>query len=277
VANFRKKLIVKPHGKVKLRELDPAFHGHYASPDEALPETEDYLKKMSERQLLMYSENRHSLLIVLQGMDSAGKDGLIRKVLTGINPQGCWVKSFKEPTSDELAHDFLWRVHPHTPARGMVAVFNRSHYEDVLITRVHGLVSPKRCEERYQRINEFEKLLIEENSTTVLKFFLHISKGEQLERFKKRLNEPSHRWKISVSDYKERKYWKGYQEAYEELLCHTSTERAPWFVIPANHKWFRDLAVSQIIAEALENLKMKAPKPSVNISKIKRKLSVLSG
>jgi len=188
-----------------------------------------------------------------------------------MNPEGCVAVNFKEPTSNELAHDFLWRVHPHVPAKGSVVIFNRSHYEDVLVARVHGLVWKKIWSKRYDEINDFERLITSENNTTILKFFLHISKEEQLARFKKRLDDPKRQWKISESDYKEREYWDDYVKAFEDVLTKTSTECACWFIIPSNHKWFRDLAISQIIVEEMEAMCMQFPKPTVNLAEIRRK------
>jgi PPK2 family polyphosphate:nucleotide phosphotransferase len=207
---------------------------------------------------------------VLQGLDAAGKDGVVRHVFTGMNPAGCVSVSFKEPTAKELAHDFLWRVHPHVPAKGSVVIFNRSHYEDVLVARVHGLVPKKVWSKRYDEINDFEWLIATENNTTILKFFLHISKDEQLARFQKRLDDPDRQWKISESDYKEREYWGDYIKAFEDVLTKTSTEQTPWFIVPSNHKWFRNLAISQIIVRQLEDMDMQFPKPTVNLSEIRR-------
>jgi PPK2 family polyphosphate:nucleotide phosphotransferase len=218
----------------------------------------------------LYAENKHSLLIVLQGLDAAGKDGVVKHVFSGFNPQGCTVTSFKTPTAEESRHDFLWRVHPHAPARGSIAIFNRSHYEDVLITKVHQLAKKEILEDRYQRINDFEKLLTEQNGTTVVKFLLHISKEEQLNRFKQRLANPATRWKISDDDYKERDHWEAYMRAFEECIDKTNTKQAPWYVIPSNHKWFRNLAISQIITHTLEGLDMRPPKPTVDIDEIKK-------
>jgi len=271
VTNFLKKLIVEPDEKVKLRDLDPSYHGKYASHQEALSEIQAYVRKMDELQYLLYAEREHSLLIVLQGLDAGGKDGVVRHVFSGMNPAGCRVVAFKQPTPEELEHDFLWRVHPHVPRKGEVAIFNRSHYEDVLVARVHQLVSEQVWSQRYELINEFERLLAVENNTTVLKFFLYISPEEQLSRFKERLEDPARQWKISDSDYREREYWDDYIAAFEELLRKTSTEYAPWFVIPANHKWFRDLAISQIITRTLEGLDMKQPQPTVDIAEMRRK------
>jgi len=268
--NFLKKLIVKPGAKVRLRDIDPDYHGHHESKEHALPDIQSHVQRMDELQYLMYAEKKHSLLIILQGIDAAGKDGVIRHLLTGMNPEGCRVTGFKHPTEQELDHDFLWRVHPHAPGKGQVAIFNRSHYEDVLVVRVHELAPKAVWSRRYDQINNFEEQLATENNTTILKFFLYISKEEQLARFKQRLDDPARQWKISDSDYAERKYWDAYIKAFEDVLHKTSTDVAPWYVIPANHKWFRDLAVSHIINRALEDLKMKLPKPTVNLDDIRR-------
>src|SRR5881397_1921084 len=268
--NYRKKLAVKPGSKVGLTDFDPSYHGKHESRKSALPEIEENRQKMDELQYRMYAENKHSLLIVLQGLDAAGKDGVVRHVLTGMNPEGCMAVNFKEPTPKELAHDFLWRVHPHVPAKGSVAIFNRSHYEDVLVARVHGLVPEKVWSKRYDQINDFERLITTENNTAILKFFLHISKEEQLARFKKRLDDPDRQWKISDSDYKEREYWGDYVKAFEDVLNKTSTEHAPWFIIPSNHKWFRDFAISQIIVRQMDDMNMQLPKSTVNLAEIRR-------
>jgi PPK2 family polyphosphate:nucleotide phosphotransferase len=270
MANYWKKLVVTPESKIRLKHFDPGYHGKHESRKSALPEIENNRQKMAQLQFLMYAENKHSLLIVLQGLDAAGKDGVVRHVLTGMNPSGCVAANFKEPTPEELAHDFLWRVHPHVPAKGKVAIFNRSHYEDVLVVRVHGLAPEKVWSKRYDQINDFEQLIVTENNTAILKFFLHISKDEQLARFKKRLDDPARQWKISESDYKERAYWTAYTEAFEDVLTKTSTEHAPWFIIPSNHKWFRDLAVSQIIVRQMEAMGMEFPKPTVDLAQIRR-------
>jgi PPK2 family polyphosphate:nucleotide phosphotransferase len=204
----------------------------------------------------------------LQGLDAAGKDGVIRHVISGTNPQGVNVTCFKQPTHEELAHDFLWRVHNHTPAKGDIMIFNRSHYEDVLSVRVHDVVPKSVWSERYGRICEFEKLLIQAG-THVIKFYLHISPEEQLARFKMRLDDPHRNWKISNSDYTERDYWPAYIEAYEDAMSETSRTHAPWYVIPSNHKWFRDLAISQILVETLDEMDLKIPKPSVDLKAIR--------
>ena len=271
VPDFHEEFIVKAGGKVKLGEIDPSYLGNYESCDTALAVTRALVKKLDQLQYLMYAEKKHSLLIVLQGLDACGKDGVIRHILSGMNPAGCRVVGFKRPKPEELDHDFLWRVHPHLPAKGEVSVFNRSHYEDVLVVRVHQFAQVNMWSKRYDLINDFERLLVMENDTTVLKFFLYISKAEQLARFKQRLDDPSRRWKISEADYQERAYWDDYIDAFEDMLCKTSTKYAPWFVIPSNHKWFRDLAVSQIVARTLEDLDMKTPEPAVDIAAIRRR------
>jgi len=268
--DYRKKFRVDPGAKVKLNKLDPAYMGKHESEAEAKEETEHYLKKLAHQQALLYAEHKHAILIVLQAVDAGGKDGTIKHVFGPINPQGVFVASFKQPTPLELAHDFLWRVHSQAPGRGQITIFNRSHYEDVLVTRVHKLVDKATWTDRYQRIRDFEALLVE-NKTTVLKFFLHISKEEQLARFAQRLDDPARNWKISEADYSEREFWDDYVKAFEDAIHATSTPDAPWYVIPSNHKWFRNLAVSQIISDAMEELNLAFPPPSVNLADIRRK------
>jgi PPK2 family polyphosphate:nucleotide phosphotransferase len=271
VTGLYRELLVAPSSRVKLAEIDPGYHGSYESSEEAQPEIRSLVEKLDRLQYTMYAERKHSLLIVLQGLDACGKDGVIRHIFAGMNPAGCRVVGFKRPKQEDLDHDFLWRVHPHLPAKGEVSIFNRSHYEDVLVVRVHRPAQVHLWSKRYALINDFEKLLVTENDTTVLKFFLYISKAEQLARFKQRLDDPTRRWKISESDYKERAHWNGYMHAFEEMLYHTSTPYSPWFVIPANHKWFRDLAVSQIVARTLEDLEMNLPEPVVDLAEIRRR------
>jgi PPK2 family polyphosphate:nucleotide phosphotransferase len=236
-----------------------------------LAESQGLVKRLDRLQYLMHAGRKHSLLIVLQGLDACGKDGVIRHLLNGMNPAGCRVVGFKRPKPEELDHDFLWRVHPHLPAKGEVTIFNRSHYEDVLAVRVHQFTQADLWSKRYDLINDFERLLVMENDTTVLKFFLYISKAEQLARFKLRLEDPTRRWKISEADYRERAHWGRYTEAFEDMLSRTSTRYAPWFVIPSNIKWFRDLAVAQIVTRTLENLDMRWPEPAVDIADIRRR------
>lgn len=260
---------VQPGSEVKLKDIDPSFKDRHLSHKEATEEIEHYQEKLRELQELLYADGQRSLLICLQAMDSGGKDGTINHVLGAMNPQGCRVVAFKQPTAEELAHDFLWRVHPAVPRRGAVAIFNRSHYEDVLVVCVHNLVAKGVWSRRYDRINAFEQGLAEDD-THILKFFLHISKEEQLKRFKDRLDDPAKQWKISEADYKERIFWDDYMAAYEEALSRCSTEHAPWFVIPADHKWFRNLAVSRIVVEHLERMNMQFPPPSVDLEHIRK-------
>ena len=268
--DYRKQFRVKPGQKLRLDKLDPAYAGKHESEAEAKEEAEHYLKKLARQQDLLYAEHKHSVLIVLQAMDAGGKDGTIKHVFSGVNPQGVAVASFKQPTPVELAHDFLWRVHAEAPRAGEIVIFNRSHYEDVLVTRVHKLIDKQTCARRYQHICDFEALLAE-SGTTILKFFLHVSKEEQLARFAQRLDDPARNWKISESDYSERKLWDDYIGAFEDAMRATSTDEAPWYVIPSNHKWFRNLAVSQIIADAMADLHLAFPPPSVNLGQIQRK------
>jgi PPK2 family polyphosphate:nucleotide phosphotransferase len=266
--DFRKKFLVPPGAKVKLADIDPAYKGKHESPETAAPEIARHVESLARLQYKLYAEGERSLLIVLQGLDAAGKDGVIRHVISGTNPQGVKVACFKQPTREELAHDFLWRVHRATPARGEIAVFNRSHYEDVLVVRVHELVAKSVWSKRYDRIREFEKLLVQAG-TRIVKFYLHISPEEQLARFKQRLDDPHRNWKIRESDYTEREYWSAYIEAYEDALRETSTRRAPWYVIPANHKWFRDLAISSILIDTLDDMDLQIPKPAVDLRAIR--------
>jgi PPK2 family polyphosphate:nucleotide phosphotransferase len=268
--NYDKRFRVKPGDRIRLKDFDPEFSGKRENKNLALREIEKLQKRIHELQFQLYAEAKHSLLICLQAPDAGGKDGVVRHVFGAMNPQSCRVVSFKQPTTEERSHDFLWRIEHQTPKRGEVVIFNRSHYEDVLVVRVHNLVPKKNWSKRYKQINDFEERLVA-SRTQILKFFLHISKKEQLERFKQRLEDPARQWKISDTDYVEREYWKDYQAAYEDAINNCSTDEAPWFVIPSNHKWFRNLAISQIIVEAMENLGMKFPEPTVNIAEIRKK------
>jgi len=268
--DFRKEFVVEPGAKVHLSKIDPSYKGKYENHDQAAPEIAKNLQRMDKLQYLLYADGSQSLLVVLQALDAAGKDGTVRHVFSGMNPQGTCVFGFKQPSKEELAHDFLWRVHMRTPAKGQVVVFNRSHYEDVLVVRVHNLVPQSVWSKRYDLINDFEKMLAT-NGTHVLKFYLHISPEEQLARFAQRLDDPARNWKISESDYSERKLWPQYVEAYEDAMALTSTKRAPWYVIPANHKWFRDAAISQIIADTMDELGLKLPPAQVDLADIRRK------
>lgn len=265
IENFR----VSPGKHIRLAEFAPTFKGKH-SKSHALRRTQELCEKMGELQQKLFAERKRSLLVCLQALDAGGKDGVIKHVVGAMNPEGCDVANFKEPTQEELAHDFLWRVEAKTPKRGEIAIFNRSHYEDVLIVRVHNLVPKEVWSKRYDQINDFERRLAA-NGTHILKFFLHISKEEQLKRFEQRLDDPTKRWKISESDYTEREYWNDYIRAYEDVLAKCNTGDAPWFVIPSDHKWFRDLAVSEIIVETLESMDIQVPKPTVNIEDIRRK------
>jgi PPK2 family polyphosphate:nucleotide phosphotransferase len=266
--DFWKKFVVEPDVKFKLGNIDPAYTGKHESHDSAAAELARHTASLAQLQYRLYAEGKRSLLIVLQGLDAAGKDGVIRHVISGTNPQGVNVACFKQPTREELAHDFLWRAHNHTPAKGEIMIFNRSYYEDVLIVRVHDIVPKSVWSKRYDRICEFERLLVQAG-THVIKFYLHISPEEQLARFKMRLDDPHRNWKIRNSDYTEREYWPAYIEAFEDAMLKTSTTRAPWYVIPSNHKWFRDLAISRILVETLDEMDLKLPKPSVDLQAIR--------
>lgn len=266
--DYRKKLIVEPGSKVRLDTIDADYRGDNLSRDQAKLETDQLLAEIEALQYLLYAERNHSLLIVLQGIDAAGKDGVCRHVIKAMNPQGCTVTGFKQPSTIERQHDFLWRIHQKTPGLGQVAVFNRSHYEDVLIVRVHELAEKSVWQQRYGMINDFERLLTN-NNTTVLKFFLYISKDEQLQRFERRLEDKNRHWKISESDYTERRRWDDYIAAYEDMLHKCSTEHAPWYVIPANRKWFRNLAISHIIKATMADLNLQLPTPTVDIDDVR--------
>lgn len=268
--DYRKKFVVEPGAKVRLAEIDPSYKGDHGSHEKALAEIERNVERLDRLQYLLYADASQSLLVVLQAMDAGGKDGTIRHIFSGMNPQGTLVSSFKEPSKIELAHDFLWRAHMPAPAKGQVVIFNRSHYEDVLVVRVHNLVPHAVWSKYYELINDFEKIL-ESNGTRILKFYLHIGPDEQLSRFKQRLDDNARHWKISESDYTERELWPKYIEAYEDALARTSTKRAPWYVIPANHKWFRNLAVSQIIADTMDEMGLKLPPTHVDIAAMRRK------
>jgi PPK2 family polyphosphate:nucleotide phosphotransferase len=268
--DYRKKFAVEPRTKVRLSKIDASYTGKHETHDKALPAIQAYVERMGKLQYLLYADGNQSLLVVLQALDAGGKDGVIRHLFTGMNPQGTSVFGFKQPSKDEAAHDFLWRAHLRAPGKGEVAVFNRSHYEDVLVVRVHKLVPHSVWSKRYGLINDFETML-SRNGTTILKFFLHISPEEQLARFKQRLDDPSRHWKISESDYSERELWPHYVDAYQDAMALTSTKRAPWYIIPSNHKWFRNLAISQIIADTMEEMDLKLPPTHVDIADIRRK------
>ena len=268
--DYDRKFIVKPGEKIRLAKIDPSYCGKEDTHEDAEPEILRQVARMEALQYLLYANGEQSLLIVLQGLDAAGKDGVIRHLFSGMNPQGTTSVCFKQPGKEELAHDFLWRAHLRAPGKGEVVIFNRSHYEDVLVVRVHKLVPRAAWSKRYERINDFEKLLAQ-NGTRILKFCLHISPEEQLERFRQRLDDKSRQWKISDSDYSERELWPRYIDAYDDMLKQTSTEHAPWYVIPSNHKWFRNLAISQIVTRTMEGMGMQLPATHVDIADIRRK------
>ena len=259
------RLRVSAGTKVRLRNWDPAETLECGSRDELQDRLEENLKRLFDLQYALFAENRRSVLVVLQGMDAGGKDGTIRHVISAFNPQGCRVTSFKAPAGEEAAHDFLWRVHRVAPARGEVGVFNRSHYEDVLVVRVRGLAPRGVWGKRFQHINEFERMLAD-HGVTVLKFYLHISKGEQKKRLLERTKDPTKLWKANPMDFDDRRYWDQYMKAYEDVLSTCSTEWAPWFIIPADHKWFRNYAVSEILVRAMQRLDLRIPKPKVHTS-----------
>jgi|HubBroStandDraft_1064217.scaffolds.fasta_scaffold09258_2 PPK2 family polyphosphate:nucleotide phosphotransferase len=263
--------LVAPGRRFRLDRVDPDdTSGFDGSKDDGRKRLEDLRDRLENLQELLYAEHKHSVLVVLQGMDTAGKDGTIRRVFDGVNPEGVRVASFKKPSLAELDHDFLWRAHAETPARGQMVLFNRSHYEDVLITRVHGLIPRAQWERRYREINEFERTLSEEG-TTILKFFLHISRDEQKRRLNARLADPTKHWKFREADREERRRWGAYMDAYEEAIGKTSTRWAPWYVVPSDRKWFRDLIVSARIVRALERLRMRYPPlpPGVPTSRVR--------
>jgi PPK2 family polyphosphate:nucleotide phosphotransferase len=267
--DYRKRFLISPGERASLAAIDPGYRDLGLSRDEAQVQTLRQVARMAELQYLLYANAEQSLLVVLQAMDAAGKDGTIRHLFTGMNPQGTRVCAFKQPSAQECAHDFLWRAHRDAPAKGEVVIFNRSHYEDVLVARVHGLVPESVWSKRYARIVEFEKTLTQ-HGTRILKFYLHIDRDEQLARFGQRLDDPARHWKISESDYAERALWDLYREAYEEALARTSTDFAPWYAIPANHKWLRNLIVSRIVAETMESLDLKLPPTRVDLAEIRR-------
>jgi PPK2 family polyphosphate:nucleotide phosphotransferase len=263
-------LKVEPGTKVDLKEYDPDFTGRYKNEQETLEELARLKEKLFDLQALMYADNRYALLVVIQAMDAGGKDGLIRNVMATFNPQGCIVMPFKVPSEEERDHDYLWRIHHAIPRRGEINVFNRSHYEDVLVVRVHGLVPKEVWKQRYDQINDFEKYLAE-NNVVIKKFYLHISKKEQEERILKRLLDPKKNWKFSAADLKERDHWDDYMEAFEDVLSKCSTKSAPWHIVPANKKWYRNYVVARVLVDAMEGLNMKWPEPSPDVKELARR------
>ena len=243
--------------KIKLKHIDTrAPEG--VDKDATKAELHHILEQLDDLQNLLYAEGKHSILVVIQGMDAAGKDGLTRDVFTSMNPQGVNVVSFKEPTKEELDHDFLWRVHKHAPAKGMIHIFNRSHYEDVLITRVHKLIDDHTAKKRMHAINDFERLITDNNDTHILKFYLHVSHGEQQKRLEERLQDPKKMWKYNAADFKESKLWDKYMDCYEDVFEHCH-EIAPWHIVPADQNWYKSYLVAKTLLETLKGLKMKFP------------------
>ena len=263
---------VLPRSKINLKDFDPndtsLFDGGKKEAKAAMVELN---QKLSELQELLYAEGKHKLLIILQAMDTGGKDGTIRSVFEGVNPQGVKVASFKTPTALELSHDYLWRIHQHTPARGEVVIFNRSQYEDVLVVRVHSLVPEEVWSKRYEHINAFERMLCDEG-TTILKFYLHIDLKEQAKRFLARVEDPTKQWKFNPGDLSERERWNEYMHAYEDMLNRTSTAWAPWYVIPANKKWYRNWLIAKIVVKTLKDLDMRYPQPAEDLEHYHKRL-----
>jgi PPK2 family polyphosphate:nucleotide phosphotransferase len=260
-----KQLRVTPGSKFRIRDYDPDDTSLFkdGGKKEAAPESRKIQERLSSLQEILFAEGKHKVLIVLQGMDTSGKDGAIEFVMGGFDAAGAHVVSFKKPTEPELAHDYLWRIHANVPARGELAIFNRSQYEDVLVVRVHSLVPEEVWKLRYQQIVDFERMLAE-NGTLILKFFLHISQEEQKERLQARLDDPTKQWKFNRGDLAERKLWDQYQEAYEEAIARTSTDHAPWYVVPANKKWYRNWVIGSVTADAMDKLGMQYPKPDLS-------------
>jgi PPK2 family polyphosphate:nucleotide phosphotransferase len=260
--------LVKPHSKVRLDKISSSDTGDLKSEDAAKALLAAHRTQVADLQEVFYANQSKALLIVLQGMDTAGKDGTISHIFSGINPQGCDVAAFKVPTPLEARHDFLWRVHAQVPPRGMIGIFNRSHYEDVLSPRVHRLIARDLANQRLEDINEFESFLAD-NDVLILKFYLHISRDEQTRRLKARIDDKNKHWKLSEADIHERQFWPRYMDAYNDVLSATSRKHAPWFVIPSDNKWYRNVAISAIIVDLMQSLKLKYPKPTIDVSTIK--------
>jgi PPK2 family polyphosphate:nucleotide phosphotransferase len=263
--------LVKPHAKFRLKDWPADDTGRFEEEEDAEQVLQKHCQSLGEMQEVLAAEAKHALLIVLQAMDTGGKDGTIRHIFTGVNPQGVDVTAFKVPTPLEAAHDYLWRAHAAVPRRGTIGIFNRSYYEDVLVTRVHKMITDKIAKQRFREINQFEEIL-SANDVTILKFFLHISQKEQTARLKARCDDKEKQYKISESDFRERDFWNKYQECYEDAIGATSSKHAPWFVIPADHKWYRNIAVSRIIIDTFEGMNLKYPQPSFDVSKVCGKL-----
>ncbi len=279
-----------PEGeKLNLQDHPTDFTGDYTDKDDAVKDLKSNIKRLKNLQNVLYADDKHALLIIFQAMDAAGKDGAIKHVMSGVNPQGTQVFSFKKPSTEELDHGYLWRCMKATPERGRIGIFNRSYYEDVLVVRVHPNIlqfsqlpddvknDPNIWQKRFEHIRNFEKYL-DENGIAVLKFFLNVSKEEQKNRFLARIDTPEKNWKFSTADMNERGYWDDYQNAYKEAIQATSTERSPWYILPADHKWFTRLAVSEIIAERLESMNLKYPQVSQeHIERLQEAKKILEG
>lgn len=266
---YKSDYLVPPGKKFKLKDFPTSDTGPFKDKEDAEPVIEKLRQRIDPLQEVLYAEAKHAVLIVIQAIDTGGKDGAIDYVFSGVNPQGCTVTSFKKPTELELAHDFLWRVHAAVPPRGMIGIFNRSHYESVLVERVKDLVPKEIWSKRYDRINEFERMLAEDGGVTIMKFFLHISKDEQKERLEKRLADPHKNWKFNPADLDERKLWDEYQKAFDDMLERCSTEWAPWYIVPADRKWFRNWVIADTIVNTMESLDMKYPAALPGLDKIK--------
>ena len=258
---------VEPGVGIRLADVDPDESEHFRKKKDVVPELERNRERIAELQSRLYAENRRSVLLVLQAMDTGGKDGTIKHVFEGVNPQGCQVSSFKAPSAEEAGHDFLWRYHQRVPSRGMIGIFNRSHYEDVLVVRVKELVPEEVWRPRYEVINQFEHALTL-SGVTVLKFYLHISKDEQKRRLESRLADPDKRWKFSANDLRERRHWDAYMAAFEEAISNTSTGHAPWYVVPADNKWYRNLVIARTIADTLEAMDPQYPEPEEGLDAV---------
>jgi PPK2 family polyphosphate:nucleotide phosphotransferase len=266
MADITKSLRIKPDTDMRLKDIDPS-ETFGIDKDDGREQLTKNVDRLSILQYQLYAEAKRSVLVVLQGIDAGGKDGTIRHVMTGLNPQGVSVTAFKVPEGEEKRHDYLWRVHKAVPEYGQIGIFNRSHYEEVLVVRVHDLVPKKVWSRRYDEINNFEQML-KDNGVTIVKFLLYISKDEQLKRFRERVENTSKNWKFSQADLKEREYWDAYIDAYDDMIRKCSTEFAPWYVIPANKKWFRNLAVSRILIDTMEGMKLQFPEPVADLSKL---------
>jgi PPK2 family polyphosphate:nucleotide phosphotransferase len=259
--------LARPGKRFRIEDWPTSATGHFESKDEAAPAVETLRRRLVDLQEMLYAEAKHAVLIVFQAMDAGGKDGAIRFVFSGVNPQGCSVTSFKAPSTLERSHDFLWRHHLAMPPKGMIGIHNRSHYEPVLVERVRKLAPERLWKKRYDHINAFERMLSDEG-TTIVKFFLHISKDEQKRRLRSRLEEDHKRWKFDLNDLDERAHWDDYMRAFDDVVERTSTERAPWYVVPSDRKWFRNWVISDVIVRTLESLDMDWPKPRPGLDKV---------